>query len=69
MFYMIGFQVKDQMFVWVIEVVIVNQVVVIVVVLWQSVDEIKFICLFQEGEMGIEMLLLFVKEEVEEMFQ
>ena len=35
----------------------------------QSADEIKFIRSPQEGEMGIEMLLLLAKEEAEEMPQ
>jgi hypothetical protein len=35
--------------------------------LQESAEEIKFIRSPQEGEMGIEMLLLLAKEEAEEM--
>ena len=43
--------------------------IAIVAALRQSADEIKFIRSPQEGDMGIEMLLLLAKEEAEEMPQ
>jgi len=43
--------------------------VAIIAALRQSAEEIKFIRSPQEGDMGIEMLLLLAKEEAEEMPQ
>ncbi|QOZ08912.1 hypothetical protein [Bradyrhizobium sp. CCBAU 51765] len=67
MSYTIGFQAKDQKAILATEAATANQAVAIVAALRQSADEIKFIRSPQEGEMGIEMLLLLAKEEAEEM--
>ena len=69
MSYTIGFQAKDQKGILATEAATANQAVAIIAVLRQSADEIKFIRSPQEGEMGIEMLLLLAKEEAEEMPQ
>jgi hypothetical protein len=69
MSYTIGFQAKDQKSILATEAATANQAVAIVAALRQSADEIKFIRSPQEGEMGIEMLLLLAKEEAEEMPQ
>lgn len=69
MSYTIGFQAKDQKAILATEATTANQAVAIVAALRQSSDEIKFIRSPQEGEMGIEMLLLLAKEEAEEMPQ
>ena len=63
MSYTIGFQAKDQKAVLATEAATANQAVAIIAALRQSADEIKFIRSPQEGEMGIEMLLLLAKEE------
>jgi hypothetical protein len=44
-----------------------NQALAMIAALQESAEEIKFIRSPQEGEMGIEMLLLLAKEEAEEM--
>ncbi|MFB9267233.1 hypothetical protein ACFFWD_29420 [Bradyrhizobium erythrophlei] len=44
-----------------------NQALAVIVALQERAEEIKFIRSPQEGEMGIEMLLLLAKEEAEEM--
>ena len=69
MSYTIGFQAKDQNAVLATEAATANQAVAIIAALRRSADEIKFIRSPQEGEMGIEMLLLLAKEEAEEMPQ
>lgn len=69
MSYTIGFQAKDQKAILATEASTANQAVAIVTALQQSADEIKFIRSPQEGDMGIEMLLLLAKEEAEEMPQ
>ncbi|BCA05232.1 hypothetical protein ABIE85_002999 [Bradyrhizobium diazoefficiens] len=69
MSYTIGFQSKNQTAVLATEAATANQAVAIIAALRQSADEIKFIRSPQEGEMGIEMLLLLAKEEAEEMPQ
>ncbi len=69
MSYTIGFQTKNQKAVLATEAATANQDVAIVAALQRSADEIKFIRSPQEGEMGIEMLLLLAKEEAEEMPQ
>jgi len=69
MAYTIGFQAKDQKAVMATEAATANQAVAIVAALRRSAEEIKFIRSPQEGEMGIEMLLLLAKEEAEEMPQ
>ena len=69
MAYTIGFQAKDQKAVMATEAATANQAVAIVAALRRSAEEIKFIRSPQEGEMGIEMLLLLAKEETEEMPQ
>src|SRR6478735_679763 len=69
MSYTIGFQAKNQKAVLATEAATANQAVAIIAALRQSADEIKFIRSPQEGEMGIEMLLLLAKEEAGEMPQ
>ena len=69
MSYTIGFQSKNQKSVLATEAATANKAVAIIAALRQSADEIKFIRSPQEGEMGIEMLLLLAKEEAEEMPQ
>lgn len=69
MSYTIGFQAKDQKAVLATEAATANQAVAIIAALRRGADEIKFIRSPQEGEMGIEMLLLLAKEEAEEMPQ
>lgn len=69
MSYTIGFQGKDQKAILATEAATANQAVAIVAALRRSAEEIKFIRSPQEGEMGIEMLLLLAKEEAEEMPQ
>ena len=69
MSYTIGFQAKDQKAVLATEAATANQAVAIVAALQKSAEESKFIRSPQEGDMGIEMLLLLAKEEAEEMPQ
>ena len=69
MSYTIGFQSKNQKAILATEAATANKAVAIVAALRRSADEIKFIRSPQEGEMGIEMLLLLAKEEAEEMPQ
>jgi hypothetical protein len=70
MSYTIGFQAKNQKAILATEAATANQAVAIIAALRQSADEIKFIRSPQEGDMGIEMLLLLLaKEEAEEMPQ
>lgn len=68
MSYTIGFQAKNQKAILATEAATANQAVAIIAAR-QSADEIKFIRSPQEGDMGIEMLLLLAKEEAEEMPQ
>ncbi|MBR0825104.1 hypothetical protein JQ596_06125 [Bradyrhizobium manausense] len=67
MSYTIGFQAKDQKAVLATEAATANQAVAIVAALQKSANEIEFIRSPQEGDMGIEMLMLLAKEEAEEM--
>lgn len=67
MAYTIGYQVKNQSAVMATQTATANQAVAVVAALQRSADEIKFIRSPQEGDMGIEMLLLLAKEEAEEM--
>ena len=67
MAYTIGFQAKDQKAIMATEAATANQAVAIIAALRRSAEEIKFIRSPQEGDMGIEMLLLLAKEEAEEM--
>ena len=69
MSYTIGFQAKDQKAVLATEAATANQAVAIVAALQKSAEQITFIRSPQEGDMGIEMLLLLAKEEAEEMPQ
>ncbi|MGY8666641.1 hypothetical protein Q3C01_30395 [Bradyrhizobium sp. UFLA05-109] len=69
MSYTIGYQAKNQKAVLATEAATANQAVAIVAALQTSAEEIKFIRSPQEGDMGIEMLLLLAKEEAEEMPQ
>jgi hypothetical protein len=67
MSYTIGFQAKDQQAILATEATTANQAVANVAALQKGAEEIKFIRSPQEGDMGIEMLLLLAKEEAEEM--
>jgi hypothetical protein len=67
MSYTIGFVPKNQREVSATEAATANQAVAMIAALQESAEEIKFIRSPQEGEMGIEMLLLLAKEEAEEM--
>lgn len=69
MSYTIGFQAKNQNAILATEAATANQAVAIVAALQKSANEIEFIRSPQEGDMGIEMLLLLAKEEAEEMPQ
>lgn len=69
MSYTIGFQARNQKALLATEAATANQAVAIVAALQASADEIRFIRSPQEGDMGIEMLLLLAKEEAEEMPQ
>ncbi len=69
MSYTIGFQAKNQRAIFATEAATAGQAVAIVAALRAAADEIKFIRSPQEGDMGIEMLLLLAKEEAEEMPQ
>ena len=69
MSYTIAFQAKNQNAVLATEAATASQAVAIVAALQKTADEIKFIRSPQEGDMGIEMLLLLAKEEAEEMPQ
>jgi hypothetical protein len=68
MSYTIGFIPKNQQeMISATEAPTANQALAMIVALQESAEEIKFIRSPQEGEMGIEMLLLLAKEEAEEM--
>lgn len=67
MSYTIGFIPRNEREISAAEAPTANQAVAIIAALRQSAEEIKFIRSPQEGEMGIEMLLLLAKEEAEEM--
>jgi hypothetical protein len=67
MSYIIGFIPRNQQEVSATEAPTANQALAMIAALQENADEIKFIKSPQEGEMGIEMLLLLAKEEAEEM--
>ena len=67
MSYTIGFIPRNQHKVSATEAPTANQALAMIAALQESAEEIKFIRSPQEGEMGIEMLLLLAKEEAEEM--
>jgi hypothetical protein len=67
MSYTIGFVPRSQSQISATEAPTANQAIAVIAALQQRADEIKFIRSPQEGEMGIEMLLLLAKEEAEEM--
>jgi hypothetical protein len=69
MSYTIGFQAKNQKAILATEAATANQAVAIVAALQKAANEIEFIRSPQEGDMGIEMLMLLAKEEAEEMPQ
>ncbi|OAF06568.1 hypothetical protein [Bradyrhizobium neotropicale] len=69
MSYTIGFQAKNQKAVLATEAATANQAVAVIAALQNSANAIEFIRSPQEGDMGIEMLLLLAKEEAEEMPQ
>jgi hypothetical protein len=66
MSYTIGFVPRNQQDVSATEVPTANRALAMIAALQDTVDEIRFIRSPQEGDMGIEMLLLLAKEEVEE---
>lgn len=67
MSYTIGFLTNNRTEVSAAEAPTANQAVAIIAALRDRVDGIKFIRSPQEGEIGVEMLLLLAKEEAEEM--
>jgi len=67
MSYTIGFVRKNDRGIWATEAATANQAVAMIAALEQSAEQIRFISSPQEGEMGVEMLLLLAKEEAEEM--
>jgi hypothetical protein len=67
MSYTIGFIPRNHKEVSATEAPTANQALAMIAALQDSAKEIKFIRSPQEGEMGIEMLLLLAKEEAEEM--
>jgi hypothetical protein len=69
MSYTIGFIQRNQREISAAEAPTANQAVAMIARLQEIAEEIKFIRSPQEGEMGIEMLLLLAKEEAEEMPQ
>ncbi len=69
MSYTIGFQAKNQKAILATEAATAHQAVAIIAALQKNAEEIRFIHSPQEGDMGIEMLLLLAKEEAEEMPQ
>ena len=69
MSYTIGFKPRNRQEISAAEAPTANQAVAMVAKLQEIAEEIKFIRSPQEGEMGIEMLLLLAKEEAEEMPQ
>jgi hypothetical protein len=69
MSYTIGFIPRNQQEVSAAEAATANQALAMIAALRETAKEIKFIRSPQEGEMGIEMLLLLAKEETEEMPQ
>ena len=68
MSYTIGFIPRNQLEISATEAATANQALAMIAALREA-GEIKFIRSPQEGEMGIEMLLLLAKEETEEMPQ
>jgi hypothetical protein len=69
MSYTIGFVSRNQQDLTAAEAPTANKALAMIAALQQTADEIKFIRSPQEGDMGIEMLLLLAKEEAEEMPQ
>jgi hypothetical protein len=67
MSYTIGFIPRNQHELSATEAATANEALAMIAALRGRADEIKFIRSPQEGEMGIEMLLLLAKEEAEEM--
>jgi hypothetical protein len=67
MSYTIGFVPRNQDDVSAAEAPTASKALAMIAALQASADEIRFIRSPQEGEMGIEMLLLLAKEEAEEM--
>ncbi|MGY4286966.1 hypothetical protein ACVWXO_006186 [Bradyrhizobium sp. LM2.7] len=58
---------KNARDVWATETPTAHQAVAMIATLQESAEEIRFISSPQEGEMGMEMLLLLAKEEAEEL--
>jgi len=69
MSYTIGFIPRNQQDVSAAEAPTANRALAMIAALQDTAKEIKFIRSPQEGEMGIEMLLLLAKEEAEELPQ
>lgn len=66
MSYTIGFKSRNQQDVSAAEAPTANKALAVIAALQETAEEISFIRSPQEGEMGIEMLLLLAKEEAEE---
>jgi hypothetical protein len=66
MSYTIGFIPRNQQDVSAAEAPTASRALAMIAALQQTTDEIRFIRSPQEGDMGIEMLLLLAKEEAEE---
>jgi hypothetical protein len=66
MSYTIGFVPRNQHDVAAAEAPTANRALAMIAALQESAEEIRFIRSPQEGDMGIEMLLLLAKEEAEE---
>jgi hypothetical protein len=66
MSYTIGFVPRNQQDVSAAEAPTANRALAMIAALQENAEEIRFIRSPQEGDMGIEMLLLLAKEEVEE---
>jgi hypothetical protein len=66
MSYTIGFIPRNQQDVSAAEAPTASRALAMIAALQQTADEIRFIRSPQEGDMGIEMLLLLAKEETEE---
>ena len=69
MSYTIGFISRNQQDMSAAEAPTAHKALAMIVALQESAEEITFIRSPQEGDMGIEMLLLLAKEEAEEMPQ
>lgn len=64
--YTIGFKPRNQQDLSAAEAPTANRALALIAALQDTAEEIRFIRSPQEGDMGIEMLLLLAKEEAEE---